>query len=475
MEKATTHKALPLLASLALLAYSGLANTAATASDSPSAPLNERILTVPVDSSPLVRLKVTVYMPSRGGPFPLALINHGASHDPANAPRIADNFIPYYFLSRGYAVAMPMMRGYAGSEGTMRPHGCDLVATGMDAARDIRKVLDYVKQQPGVDASRIVMVGKSMGGWNTLVFGAQSPPDVKGLVSFAGGLKESDCHEPDASLINGAGQLGAHTKLHSIWFFGDNDQTFATSTWRGMFRQYAAAGAPAELVDYGVFQKDAHAMTASAAGLPLWVKKADAFLTGIGMPGREVNPEYLPNQAYTTSAYADLNDVSALPYLDAKQRETLYRGFLAAPLPRAIAIGTTDAVWSSGGFDAAATAMQHCSERTHYCQLYAVDTKVVWPRLESEPPSTHFAALTDASAVPYLNAQGRQAYGAFLTSRRPRAFAIAPDGAWGVASGLDPMNDALVACANGHSGCRLYAVDGDVVWGTKAAASVPGK
>lgn len=284
MEKATTHKALPLLASLALLAYSGLANTAATASDSPSAPLNERILTVPVDSSPLVRLKVTVYMPSRGGPFPLALINHGASHDPANAPRIADNFIPYYFLSRGYAVAMPMMRGYAGSEGAMRPHGCDLVATGMDAARDIRKVLDYVKQQPGVDASRIIMVGKSMGGWNTLVFGAQSPPDVKGLVSFAGGLKESDCHEPDASLINGADQLGAHTKLHSIWFFGDNDQTFATSTWRGMFRQYAAAGAPAELVDYGVFQKDAHAMTASAAGLPLWVKKADAFLTGIGMP-----------------------------------------------------------------------------------------------------------------------------------------------------------------------------------------------
>ncbi|WP_169708784.1 dienelactone hydrolase family protein [Trinickia terrae] len=433
-------------------------------SDPPPAPLNERLLTVPVDSSPLVRLKVTLYMPSRGGPFPLALVNHGSSHDPANAPRVADEFIPYYFLSRGYAVAMPMMRGYAGSEGYLRPHGCDIMGIGLDAAQDIRKVLDYLKRQPGIDAAHIVVAGKSMGGWNTLAFGALNPPDVKGLMSFAGGVKESDCASSDAGLISGAGQFGARTRLRSIWFFGENDQIFATSTWQAMFRQYTAAGAHAELVDYGAFQKDAHAMTASGAGLPLWVKKADAFLASIDMPSEEVNPEYLPARAPASNAYADINDLSAVPYLSDAQREKLYRGFLAAPLPRAMAIGLTNGTWASGGFDPAAAAMKNCWKITKYCQLYAVDNAVVWPRLESEPPVTKFAALSDVAAVPYLGAPGRQAYGKFLTAHRPRAFAVAPDGAWGAASGLDPINDALAACANGHRGCRLYAVDSDVVW-----------
>ncbi|CAB3760052.1 dienelactone hydrolase family protein [Paraburkholderia solisilvae] len=455
-----------LCAALAVV-HTACAASSDDALNTPAAPLNERVLTVPVDTSPPVRLQVTLYMPSRGGPFPLALINHGASHDPASAPRVADPFIPYYFLSRGYAVAMPMMRGYAGSGGYLRPHGCDVTGSGLDAAHDIRKVLDFVKQQPGVDASHIVVAGKSMGGWNTLAFGtltAAQLSDVKGLLDFAGGVKESDCETPDASLIRGAAQLGAHTHLRSIWFYGDNDQTFATATWRQMYAQYTAAGGRAELVDYGAFQKDAHAMTASGAGLPLWVQKADAFLRSIGMPAAETDPQYLPGHAPAATTYADLNDLSAIPYLNDDQKEKLYRGFLAAPLPRAIAIGMTNGSWASGGFDPSDAALKRCWQTAQYCQLYAVDNTVVWPRLAAAPPATRFAPLAATGAVPYLNAQGRIAYSRFLAMRRPRAFAIAPDGAWGVSSGVDPINSALVQCANGHEDCRLYAVDNDVVW-----------
>ncbi|WP_410818154.1 dienelactone hydrolase family protein, partial [Paraburkholderia sp.] len=455
-----------LVAPLVLFMRPGFADAppAIPPEDAPRAPLNEQILSVPVETSPPVRLQVTLFMPSHGGPFPLVLVNHGSSPVPANAPRVGDNFIPYYFLSRGYAVAMPMMRGYAGSGGYQRPHGCDVAGIGLDAARDIRKVLDYVKQLPGIDASQIIVAGKSMGGWNTLAFGSLNPPDVKGLLSFAGGVKESDCRSPDASLISAAGQFGARTKLRSIWFFGENDQIFSTSTWQGMFRQYTAAGARAELVDYGVFQTDAHGMTASGAGLPLWVQKADTFLAGIGMPSQEVNPEYLPERARAASAYADINDLSAVPYMNDKELDTVYRRFLAAPLPRAIAIGSTNAVSASGGFDPGLSALDKCWKLTRYCQIYAVDNTVVWPRLEGEPPGTRFAALANVEAVPYLNAQGRQAYKRFLGTRNPRAFAIAPDGAWGAGSGVDPINDALVACANGHTGCQLYAVNRDVVW-----------
>jgi dienelactone hydrolase len=436
----------------------------------PEAPLNEKIVRVPVQSSPLVTLEVTVYMPAHsagGGAFPLALINHGASHDPMNAPRVGDQFIPWYFLSRGYAVAMPMQRGYAHSWGHLTPHGCDVLAIGNDAASDIRKVLDYVKGIPGIDARQIVVVGKSMGGWNTLVFGAQKPTDVKGLLNFAGGVKESDCSKPDESLITAAGELGSRTRLPSIWFYGDNDQTFSSATWKGMYAHYTAAGGHAQLVDYGDFQKDAHAMTASGAGLPLWVAKADAFLASIGMPFEEVNPEYLPHPALQASGYADIKDFSAVPYLSTRQKAELYASYLAAPPPKAIAIGNTNGMWASGGFDPARSAMQQCWKLSQYCQLYAVDNTVVWPRQESAPPPTHFASLQDVNAVPWLRAAGRQAYTRYLATTRPRAFAIAPDGAWGQASGVDSINEALVQCAGGHEGCRVYSVDGDVVWAVK--------
>ncbi|PMS11900.1 hypothetical protein FNF07_22015 [Trinickia caryophylli] len=436
----------------------------------PEAPLNERIFRVPVQASPPISLEVTVYMPAhspRGGPFPLALINHGASHDPANAPRVGDQFIPWYFLSRGYAIAIPMMRGYAHSYGYTAPHGCDVLAIGADAAQDIRKVLDYVKDLPGIDASQIVMVGKSMGGWNTLVFGATNPPDVRGLLNFAGGVKESDCSRPDESLISAAGELGARTRLPSIWFYGENDQTFSNATWRGMYGRYTAAGGHAQLVDYGAFQKDAHAMTASGAGLPLWMAKADAFLASIGMPSREVGPEYLPRPAPKASGYATIDDVDAIPYLSARERASVHAGYLAAPAPKAMAIGSTNGTWASGGFDPARSAMQRCWSTSRYCRLYAVDNTVVWPRQASAPPRTDFAPLRDVAAVPYLRTDGRRAYAQYLAASRPRAFTIAPDGAWGAASGVDPINDALAQCATGHAGCRIYSVDGDVVWAGK--------
>jgi hypothetical protein len=299
-----------------------------------------------------------------------------------------------------------------------------------------------------------------------LALGTLNIPNVRGLVSFAGGVKESDCATPDAALVTGAGQFGAHTKIPSIWFFGENDKIFATATWQGMFKQYNAAGAPSELVDIGTFMDDAHTFTASGAALPRWVPKLDAFLNKIGMPSRLALSLYLPAPAPAASNYADVNDLTAVPYLNTTQLD-LYQGFLKAPLPRAIAIGRTDVRWDAGGFDPAATAMRECWKVSQYCHLYAVDNTVVWPRLESAPPATRFAGLTDVSAVPYLNPKGRAEYTNFLLTHRPRAFAIAPDGSWGTASGLDPMTEAMVKCSSGHVGCALYAVDADVVWPVK--------
>jgi dienelactone hydrolase len=431
--------------------------------------LHERILRVAGDPENPVTLLVTVYTPDGPGPFPLAVMNHGSTSEmpPAEQPRYHYTFSAYYFLSRGYAVAMPMMRGYAGSGGHLKRHGCDPVATGLDAAKDIRAVIDYMKQQPYIDGSQIVVAGQSFGGWNTLSLGTLNVPGVKGLVSFAGGMKASDCPDPDDALIKAAGVLGSRVSIPSIWFFGDNDAIFATPVWHAMYDHYTAEGASAELVAYGTFGINSHNLLGSGEGLQLWVPKLDAFLARVNLPSKLVYPEYLPTPAPEPSHYAAVDDLQALPYLNAYGDKGLaaYRKFLTEATPRALAIGMHGVGDASGGFDPIARALALCQQSSPGCRLYAVNDDVVWVRPTPAPAPTHFADISDENAVPYLNAQGRAGYEKFLLMKRPRAFTVAPDGGWDAASmGPDPVAYSLAKCNSLHRDCRLYAVDGDVVW-----------
>ena len=85
------------------------------------------------------------------------------------------------------------------------------------------------------------------------------------------------------------------------------------------------------------------------------------------------------------------------------------------------------------------------------------------------PPSSGFAAVDDVDKLPRLNEKGREVYRLFLAKPAPRAFALSAGGAWGWATGGDdPLHRALEICRRvAASECRLYAVDGAVVWSEK--------
>lgn len=92
-------------------------------------------------------------------------------------------------------------------------------------------------------------------------------------------------------------------------------------------------------------------------------------------------------------------------------------------------------------------------------------------------PIVGFAPVESVEAVPYVREGGRRGYADFLTRLAPRAFAIAPNGAWGFSGPVtpiynararerfDPLENALEHCnRRGEGKCRLYAIDGRVVW-----------
>jgi dienelactone hydrolase len=464
-----------------LLAARASAGDGVEAALVPEASMNERILSVPSAPENPVMLQVTMFSPPGPGPFPLAVMNHGSSKDqrPADQPRSRLSYATYYFLSRGYAVVLPMMRGYAGSGGRLVDHACDPAAVGLEAAQDIRAVIGAMAERRDIDGTRVVVAGQSFGGWNTLALGTLGVPGVKGLVSFSGGVIETNCKTPEANLVAAATQLGTHAADPSIWFWGDNDKIFSIPTWRGMYDRYRAAGGQAELVAYGSFMSNSHNLIGYPEGLQIFGPRLDAFLARVGLPSRNVYPQYVPMAVPPPTGYAAINDVGAVPFLGVAAR-LLYERFLTLPLPRALAIAPNGRLaYANGGFDPLTRALAVCSKNIADCRLYAVDNDVVWtaPAREAgpagpgpgtvpaSPPSFKGALLADPSAIPFIDGYGRDGYKLFLTYHKPRAFVIAPDGAWYASQmGSDPLTLALNDCGRLHRGCKPYAVDDRVVW-----------
>ncbi|WP_143751345.1 hypothetical protein [Collimonas sp. PA-H2] len=281
-------------------------------------------------------------------------------------------------------------------------------------------------------------------------------------------MGSSDCPKVDVALAQAARDYGADTTVPSIWFYGDNDKVFAPATWHGMYDSYTAAGGKAELVAFGNFMQDAHRLLALPEGLAIWTGKVDAFLDELGLPSKSIYPEYLPAAYPPSSNYAAIDDVDAVPYLNEQGKE-FYRRFLKKPVPRAFVVDPAGFASSfSDSYDPLGKALRSCQQQAQNCWAYAVDDHVVWTRPTLTPAPTHFAALQDVGAVPYLNEAGRRGYQQFLTIRKPRAFVIAPDGGWNAVSlGIDPVAVALQTCSRSHQGCRLYTVDNDVVWSVR--------
>lgn len=434
------------------------------------AQLNERILSVPVGTWPQEKLQVTFFKPEGKGPFPLAVLNHGKEKGfPKDAQRYRSAYAARYFLSRGYAVILPMLRGFAGSSGTPFIRNCEAEQEGLEQAADIAQVIRYMGTQSDVDAridtSRVLVFGQSLGGWNTLAVGTLDIPGVKGLVNFSGGRNAPNCPGWQRDLAVVATHYGEHTHVPSLWFYGDNDALFPVPVWRGMYDGYSGAGAKVELVAYGNFMKDSHNFLGSVEALPMWTPKVDAFLARIGLPAQNIHPEYLPAPYPAATGFADIDDAAALPLVGDNGRRD-YQAFLTRDMPRVFGIASTGTVVAAnGGYDPMARALALCAKNGLRCQIYAVDDKVVWPKPVPVPTATHYAQEEDLSAVPYLNDRGREGYARFLTLPKPRAFVIAPDGAWSLSSrDFDVLDTALKSCSGRHSGCRAYAVNDDVVW-----------
>ncbi len=343
--------------------------------------VNEQVVMLPVSqNNQSIRLETTIFRPPGEGPFPLLLMNHGKERgDPAHQKRDRFLSLSREFVRRGYAVAVPMRRGFSQSGGEYTEYGCNMKDNGQQQADDIVAVLDTLVKQSWVDRSRIVVAGQSYGGLATMAFGARHYPGVRGLLNFAGGLRidGGNCDWRDA-LVHAFGHYAASTRLPSLWFYGENDSYFDHPLAHRLQQAYQGAGGPSQLMAYGPFKADAHGMVGSRDGVRVWLPEVERFLKGLGMPS-EVTVAIADTPRPPSTGYAAVDNVNAVPFISDKGRNG-YRDYLGKSTPRAFAISGSGAwSWAEEGDDPASRALASCQKNsTLPCQLYSIDNDVVW-------------------------------------------------------------------------------------------------
>jgi dienelactone hydrolase len=306
------------------------------------ASIGETIVSVPKKGAIFTtELETTVFMPEGKGPFPLVVINHGkALGDPRFQSRYRPTLAARWFMQRGYIVVAPMRQGFSKSSGSYIGGGCNVESNGRVQAEDVKAVLDYYTAQPFVDKGNILVMGQSHGGWTTLALGTLAYPGVKGLVNFAGGLRQENCSAWEGVLATAAGSYGKETSLPSLWFYGDNDSFFSVATWKSMSEQYWRAGGKARVVAFGTFGSDAHSMFGSRNGQKIWQPEVVAFLEQVGLPARPqpgfekygpATPMVVPPQ----TGFAAIDGVAKIPFIREAGRVG-YQNFLTRTSPRGI-------------------------------------------------------------------------------------------------------------------------------------------
>jgi dienelactone hydrolase len=375
----SVHRRLSLFSILLLLTAWGFCRAEEVGVIPPS--MNEKVVMLRVgEGFGSVELETTLFIPPGEGPHPLVVINHGkALGNPRFDPRARFVAASREFLKRGYLVALPMRTGFSKSTGSDISPGCNSESYGTLQGDMVRNVLGELIKRPDVDPTKILVVGQSTGGLTAIASGKVAFPGVRGVINFAGGVRNASCNW-ERALVDAFASYGKDSKLPSLWFYGDNDSFWGAELPKIMHEKFTAAGGKAQLVSYGKFAEgDAHGMFSNERGVDIWWPETEKFLIGLGLP---VAIQYRLEKTLPPAGtnFAEVTDVQAVPILDERRREA-YKRFLTLSSPRAFAIAPHGNVgWSWGVFDPIANALTACEGiAKEPCTLYAVDDTVVWP------------------------------------------------------------------------------------------------
>ncbi|HSV17819.1 MAG TPA: CocE/NonD family hydrolase [Casimicrobiaceae bacterium] len=236
-----------------------------------------------------------LFTPPGPGPFPVIVYSHGRSAD-RDGTQVPDprGFVRY-FVRKGFAVVAPIRPGYGATGGEDHEDsgvrydifgncwGHPQFARAAAAARDaIAATVTWLHAQPWADATRVVLLGTSMGGLASIATAATDVEGIAATINFAGGTggngqaaPEHSCGSEDMEALMTV--YGARTHVPSLWLYAKNDSFWGAERPRAWHRAFAHGGSETHFVlTDAVPNADGHQLL--GRGSRLWMPPLDAFL-----------------------------------------------------------------------------------------------------------------------------------------------------------------------------------------------------
>jgi dienelactone hydrolase len=193
------------------------------------------------------------------------------------------------WVRRGYAVVVPVRRGYGATGGDKfgdsygscnRP---DFRRAGEGAAADILAAVQWAKTQSDFDPKRRLLVGQSSGGFASIYTASKRPDGLVAVLAFAPGRGgRPDTHpglpcapDPLAKLL---ASIAPQIAVPVLWFYAENDEYIGPAAAKLWFESFHAAGGRGDFVMIPPFpDRRGHGVYPSAAGTPLWTAAVATF------------------------------------------------------------------------------------------------------------------------------------------------------------------------------------------------------
>jgi dienelactone hydrolase len=244
-----------------------------------------------------------VFLPNGDGPFPVLIYSHGRSGTSSERAhtRILDvRSHVRYWLSKGFAVVMPIRPGYGETGGDDREDsGVTLDIFGncwgrptfdhaaAAAASAVLATIEWVRDEPWADRNRIVLAGASMGGLASIAAAAENPPGVVAYINFSGGTGGDGTRAPEHSCGSEAMEslmrtLGRANRVPGLWLYAENDRYWGSQWPVAWYRAFSESTDITHFVMTDpVPNSDGHQLL--ARGGRLWTSLVDSFLAERGI------------------------------------------------------------------------------------------------------------------------------------------------------------------------------------------------
>jgi dienelactone hydrolase len=235
-------------------------------------------------------LAVTILRPRGDGPFGAVILNHGVGEERDRFLESPDLFIQAAgaFVQRGYAVIMPLRRGFGETGGVFAEDAGECASPHYrhgerEAANDVMAAYEFARKLPYVDPEQMILAGQSAGGVASLSAAARQPAGLVAVLAFAAGRGGNPAlhpgapcaAEPMAALFQ---ELGKSVRVPVLMYYTQNDLYFGPAASRSWFQRFKAGGVDAEYVLQPSFGRNGHYIFGDADGTGLWLPAVESFL-----------------------------------------------------------------------------------------------------------------------------------------------------------------------------------------------------